>query len=93
VPRKCRFLDDLTSNHVFTTAVDSKEVKEPSVSVASSRLKVLRFDIDPWTALLLGNSTNFWHLRDPFREGHSKRSSESARDITIELYVMSSGIS
>jgi len=35
---------------VVTTAVDSKGVTEPPVSVASTGLKVLRFDIDPWTA-------------------------------------------
>ena len=35
---------------MVTTAVDSKGVTEPPVSVASTGLKVLRFDIDPWTA-------------------------------------------
>jgi hypothetical protein len=70
---------------MVTTAVDSKGVTEPPVSVASIGLKALRFDIDPWTALFLGNSTDLWHLRGSFREGGSKRSSESARYITIEL--------
>ena len=36
---------------MVTTAADSMGVTEPSVSVASIRLNVLRFDIDPWTAL------------------------------------------
>jgi hypothetical protein len=44
--RKSRSLNNLTSNHVVTTAVDSRGVAEPPVSVASIRLKVLRFDID-----------------------------------------------
>jgi hypothetical protein len=35
---------------VVTTDTDSKGVTEPPVSVASTRLKVLRFDIDPGTA-------------------------------------------
>jgi hypothetical protein len=82
---KCRFLNNLNSNHVVTTAVDSKGVREPPVSVASIRLKVLRFDIDPWTALFLANATDLWHLRGPFREGYSKRSSKSADNVTIEL--------
>ena len=70
---------------MVTTATDSKGVTEPLVSVASIRLKILRFDIDPWTALFLSNSTDFWRLRGPFREGYSKRSFKSARDITIAL--------
>jgi hypothetical protein len=70
---------------VVTMAVDSKGVTEPPVSVASIRLKVFRFDIDQWTAVFLLNSTDFCHLRGPFREVYSKRSSEPARDITIEL--------
>ena len=82
--RKCRFLNNLNSNHVVTTAIDSKGVTEPPVSVASIGLRVLRFDIDPWTAVFLVNSTDFWHLRGPFREGYSKRLFEPARDITIE---------
>jgi hypothetical protein len=53
--------------------------------VTSIGLKVLRFDIDPWIAVFLRNSTDLWQLRRPFREGYSKRSSEFARDITIEL--------
>jgi hypothetical protein len=40
----------MASNHVVTTAADPKGVTEPLVSVASIRLKVLRFDIDPGTA-------------------------------------------
>jgi hypothetical protein len=78
---------------VVTKAADSKGVTEPPASVASIRLKALRFDIDPWTALFLGNSTDVWHLRGPFREGNSKRSSESAGYITIELSSVSRGIS
>jgi hypothetical protein len=74
-------------------AADSKGVTELPASVASIGLKVLRFDIDPWTPSFLGNSTDFWHLRGPFREGYSKRSSEFARDITIELQSVSRGIS
>ena len=35
---------------MVTTAADSKGVTEPLVSVASIRLKALRFDIDPRTA-------------------------------------------
>jgi len=85
VSRKCRFLDDFSSNHMVTTAADSKGVVEPPVSVASIRLKVLRFDIDPGTPLFLSNSTDLWQLRDLFREGYSKRSSESAHNITIGL--------
>jgi len=84
VSRKCRFLNNLISNHVVTTATDSKGVTERGVSVASIGLKVLRFDNDPWTAVFLVNSTDFWHLRGPFREGYSKRLFEPARDITIE---------
>jgi hypothetical protein len=70
---------------MVTISTDSKGVTEPPVSVASIRLKVLRFDIDPWTALFPGNSTDLWHLGGPFREGYSKRWFESAGDITIEL--------
>jgi hypothetical protein len=70
---------------MVTTAVDFRGVTEPPVSAASPRLKVLHFDMGPWTGLFLGNSTDLWHLRGPFREGYSKRSSESARYITIEL--------
>ena len=69
---------------MVTTATDSKGVMEPPVSVASIRHKVLRFDIDPWTALFPHNSTDFWHLRDPFREVYSKRSSQPATYIIIE---------
>jgi hypothetical protein len=47
VSRKCRFLNNLTSNYVVTMAADSKGVTEPPVSVASIRLKVLPFDTDP----------------------------------------------
>ena len=86
---KCRFLNNLNSNHVVTMSADSKGVREPPVSVASIRLKAIRFDTDPWIALFLSNLADFWHLRGPFREGDSKRSSESARDITIELYSVS----
>ena len=82
--RKCRFLNNLISDHVVSTATDSKGVTERGVSVASIGLKVLRFDNDPWTALFLGNSTDLWHLRSPFREGYSKRLFEPARYITIE---------
>ena len=78
---------------MVTTAADSKGVTEPPVSVASIGLRVLRFDIDPWTAVFLVNSTDFWHLRGPFREGYSKRSSESAGYITIELQSVSREIS
>jgi hypothetical protein len=70
---------------MVTISTDSKGVTEPPVSVASTRLKVLRFDIDPWAALCLGNSTDFRYLRGPFREGHWKRWFESAGYITIEL--------
>ena len=78
---------------MVTTEADSKGVTERGVSVASIGLKVLRFDNDPWTALFLGNSTDLWHLRGPFREGYSKRSSESAAYITIELQSVSREIS
>jgi hypothetical protein len=74
---------------MVTISTDSKGVTEPPVSVASIRLKVLRFDIDPWTAIFLGNSTDFLLLRGPFREEDSKRSSKSAPHITIELSLVS----
>ena len=67
--RKCRFLNNLTSNHVVTTAVDSKGVTERVVTAHSAGLKVLRFDTDPWTAVFLDNSTDFSHLRGPFGKG------------------------
>jgi hypothetical protein len=70
---------------MVTTAIDSKGVTERLVTAHSAGLKVLRFDIDPWTALLLGNSTDLWHLMGPFREGDSKRSSQPATYITREL--------
>ena len=88
---KCQFLNNLDSNRVVTTTTDSKGITEPPVSVASTRLKVLRFDIGPWTALFLANATDLWRLRGPFREGYSKHSSESADDITIELQSVSRG--
>ena len=50
--RKWRFLNNLTSNHMVTAATDSMGVTEPLVSVASIRLKVPRFDIDPLTATI-----------------------------------------
>ena len=70
---------------MVTTDTDSKGVTEPPVSVTSIGLKVLRFDIDTGTAVFLLNPTDLWQIRDSFREGYSKRSSESACYITIEL--------
>ena len=46
---------------MVTVAVDSKEVTEPPVSVASIRFKVLRFDIDPIIDVFLGNITDLGH--------------------------------
>jgi hypothetical protein len=46
---------------MVTVAVDSKEVTEPPVSVASIRFKVLRFDIDPIIGLYLANITDLGH--------------------------------
>jgi len=46
---------------VVTTAVDSKVVTKPPVSVASIRFKVLRFDIGPIIGLYLGNITDLGH--------------------------------
>jgi hypothetical protein len=53
---KWQFLNNLDSNYVVTMAADSKGVAESPVSAASIRLKALRFDIDPWTALFIANS-------------------------------------
>ena len=78
---------------MVTKAADSKGVTEPPASVASIRLKALRFDVDPSTPLFLCNSTDLWQLRGSFREGYSKRSSESAGYITIQLYSVSREIS
>ena len=46
---------------MVTVAVDSKEVTEPPVSVASIRFKVLRSDIDPIIDVFLGNITDLGH--------------------------------
>ena len=51
--RKCRFLNNLTSNHVVTIAADSKGATKPPVSVASIGVKALRFDTDPELQCLL----------------------------------------
>jgi hypothetical protein len=61
VSRKCRFLNNVTSNHMVTKAVGFKGVTEPSVSVASIRLKALRFDIDPIIRKYPGNITDLGH--------------------------------
>lgn len=71
---------------MVTKCVDSKGVKGGLVSVASIRVKVLRFDIDPRNALFLGNSSDLQRDKQKFPEEYSKRSSKSASDFTIELY-------
>ena len=46
---------------MVTVAVDSKQVTEPPVSMATIRFKALRFGIDPIIGLYLGNITDLGH--------------------------------
>ena len=57
---------------MVTIAVDSTGVTEPLVTADSAGLKVLRFELDTWIALFLGNSTDLRHLRQKIRTGCSK---------------------
>jgi hypothetical protein len=46
---------------MVTVAVDSKQVTEPPVSMATIRFKALRFGIDPIIGLYFGNITDLGH--------------------------------
>ena len=71
---------------MVTMRPNSKGVKKRLVSVASTGVKVLRFDTDPRNAQFLGNSRDSQRLGQRFLKDYSKRSIYSTSDFTIELY-------
>jgi len=81
VSRKCRFLNNLTGNHIVTITADSKGITEPPVSMASIRLKVLRFEVDATIALFLGNSPDLGHCEVRSRFAVTGNTRHSLRQI------------
>jgi hypothetical protein len=71
---------------MVTIRVHSKGDKKRLVSVASTGVKVLRFDIDPRTAQFLDNSRDSQRLRQRVLKDYSKGPSNSTSYFTIELY-------
>ena len=80
-----RILKELSVTYIVTKRTDSTGVTRCLVSAASNRVKVLRFDIDPRTSLIHGNSSDLQRLQWWSREEYSKRPSKSARNITKAL--------
>jgi hypothetical protein len=66
---------------------NSKGVKKRPVSVASTGVKVLRFDTDPRTVQFLGKSSDSQRLLQRFLKDCSKGSIHSTINFTIELYA------
>ena len=80
-----RIPKDLSVIHIVTNPTDLAVYVEIAASTCPISVNLLRFGTSRQRARIIGDSNDSQHKRREFREDFSKRSSESARDITIPL--------
>ena len=88
-----RIPNDLSVIHIVTNPTDLAVYVEIPASTCPISVNSLRFGTSRQRGRIIDDSNDSQHKRREFREDYSKRSSESARYITIELCGVSRGIS
>jgi hypothetical protein len=80
-----RILQDLAVIYLVTNLANLAAFVEMAASISPILVNFLRFTTGQKMAEIIGDSNDLQHKRREFREDCSKRSSDFARDITIEL--------